>query len=201
MGYKVGDRVEKMSTHSFYKIIEMNSDGKGKVKLQRLVNGSKSDNIIEVDDLNSFKLVKPIEDTISYFDDNFDFLSNLFMTPVEYDGVIYPSAEHAFQASKVSSEDEREKIRNLSSSMKAKVIGKTLKPEKEWEDDKYNKMYCICLNKFKNNDELKNQLISTKSLNLVNGGEDSYWGVNKDSGENNLGKILMQIRKELLTEI
>ena len=85
--------------------------------------------------------------------------------------------------------------------MKAKVIGKTLKPEKEWEDDKYNKMYCICLNKFKNNDELKNQLISTKSLNLVNGGEDSYWGVNKDSGENNLGKILMQIRKELLTEI
>ena len=69
---KVGDRVEKMSTRTHYKIIDLNVGGK--VLLQRLVNGGKSDNFIKVDDLNSFKLFKPIAETISFFDDDVAFL-------------------------------------------------------------------------------------------------------------------------------
>lgn len=194
---KVGDRVERMATHANYKIIDMNQGGK--IVLQRLINGGKCENIIKVNDLSSFRLFKPIKDTISFFDDDYDFLSNLFKSPTEFDGDTYPSVEHAFQASKTNSKEEREKLKNISSPLKAKVFGMQIKPDKEWEKQKYNYMYSICLSKFKNNEDLKRRLLETNDLTLINSCNDTYWGISKDVGENNLGKILMDIRKELTT--
>lgn len=194
---KIGDRFEKITTKAFYKVLETNSNGK--IVLQRLINGSKSDNLLIVDDLNSFKAFKPIENTISFFDDNYDFLSTLYESPVEYEGVIYPSVEHAFQASKTNEEKDIQKILSISSPLKVKVLGKAIKEKEGWKENQYNEMYKICLNKFKNNEELKLALLDTKDMNLINGGEDTYWGYSKDKecGDNNLGKILMEIRKEL----
>lgn len=44
---------------------------------------------------------------IERFDGMYKFLSNFYMTPIEYEGLVYPSSEHAFQAAKTLSEKER----------------------------------------------------------------------------------------------
>jgi ribA/ribD-fused uncharacterized protein len=196
-----GERVEKKSTKTHYKIIEINS--KGKIILQRLVNGSKSDSTLIVDDLNSFKVVKPIENTVLFFDDEYDFLSNLFEEEVIHNGIKYPSAEHAFQAMKTSDVNEQSKIIEASSPSKAKLLGRKLTIKDNWEKIQEKEMYEVCLSKFKNNENLKKKLLDTGNLTLVNGnsGGDNYWGmyIDKDimDGDNKLGRILMQVREEL----
>lgn len=198
---KYGDRVEKKSTKAHYKIVEHTSNGK--ILLQRLVIGSKSDNTLIVDDLNSFKAIRPIEGTILYFDDDYDFLSNLFEEPILHNGVSYPSAEHAFQALKTNDEEQKNKILQVNSPSKVKVLGKKLPLKENWENIKDEEMYNICLSKFKNNAILKEKLLNTGNLKLVNGntGGDDYWGAVIDKndiiGTNKLGTILMKVREEL----
>lgn len=198
---KHGERVEKKSTKAHYKIVEHTQNGK--IVLQRLVIGSKSDNTLVVDDLNSFKAIRPIEGTILYFDDEYDFLSNLFEEPVLHNGICYPSAEHAFQALKTNDDEQREKIMKIDSPSKVKVLGRRLPLRDDWEEIKDTEMYNICLSKFKNNDELKEKLLNTGNLKLVNGntGGDDYWGAIIDKndiiGTNKLGNILMQVREDL----
>ena len=53
--------------------------------------------------------------------------------------------------------------------------------------------------KFNNNDELKEMLISTGDEELIEGNHwhDVFWGICNGKGENNLGKILMQVRSEI----
>ena len=53
--------------------------------------------------------------------------------------------------------------------------------------------------KFNQNDELKTMLLGTGEAKLVEHTEkDSYWGDGGDgSGENMLGKLLIQVRQEL----
>ena len=194
---KIGERVEKISTKAHYRILDTSVDGR--IVLQRLIIGGNSENVLEVDDLRAFKLVREFKDTISFFDGDYSFLANSFESPVEYEGIKYSSVEHAFQASKTDNKEEKEKIMNASSPTKARVIGRRVTKKDNWEDTKNDIMYQICLNKFKDNEELKKKLLSTGNYNLINGNtsEDTYWGVCKEVGDNYLGKILMQIREEL----
>ena len=61
-------------------------------------------------------------------------------------------------------------------------------------------MYFIVRNKFIPNDDLMEKLIATGNAELIEGNwwKDTYWGVCDGIGENKLGKILMQIRKECI---
>jgi len=49
------------------------------------------------------------------------------------------------------------------------------------------------------NPQLAKQLLDTKDFELIEGNTwgDTFWGVCSGKGQNNLGKILMQIRNEL----
>ena len=53
-------------------------------------------------------------------------------------------------------------------------------------------------------DKLKNKLIDTYPAELIEGNtwNDKFWGVdiNTSIGENNLGKILMKLRDEYISE-
>lgn len=194
---KIGDRVEKLSTKSFYKVIDFNSSS-GEVTLQRLVSGQNVDKTTVIKDLGGYKVIRPKENEISYFDDEYAFLSNFYESPIEFDGKIYPTNEHAFQAAKSLSDEDKESIRNQPSPSRAKFAGRKVKLRPDWEDVKLDIMYRICQEKFKN-PELKQKLLETKDKILVEGNtwDDDFWGKCSDNGQNNLGKILMRIRDEL----
>ena len=70
---------------------------------------------------------------IDDFSGGYRFLSNFYVAPVEYEGVIYPSTEHAYQAVKFLDEEAREAVRQAPTPGKAKRLGQkyTLRPD--WE--------------------------------------------------------------------
>lgn len=142
------------------------------------------------------------ENTISSFRHESSFLSNFFLTDVKYKGVVYSSAEHAFQAEKCIEESDREKIRKAASAKSAKIIGRFVKMRPDWETEKTKVMESILRVKFRKA-SLRRLLKQTGDAQLIemNYWHDTFWGVcvcskHKRSGQNQLGAILMKIRDE-----
>lgn len=50
------------------------------------------------------------DDPIRHFRGRYAFLSNFAPSPLEIDGITYPTAEHAFQAHQTSDPEERSRI-------------------------------------------------------------------------------------------
>jgi ribA/ribD-fused uncharacterized protein len=139
---------------------------------------------------------------ISKFWKEFSFLSNFFPVNIEFNGKIFPSVEHAYQAAKTLDKDEQEKIRVSLSPGKAKRLGKKVKLREGWNKVKLQLMENFLRQKF-DNISLKQKLLNTKGHELVEGNNwgDKFWGcsLNPDgtfSGQNHLGLLLMRIRDE-----
>jgi len=132
---------------------------------------------------------------IKEFQGKYRFLSNFWPCKVEYQGVIYPSVEHGFQAFKTLSIRKRELIAQLSTPMAAKRVGRKLKLRNDWEIIKEVIMYNFLIRKFED-PELKRKLLATGDAILVEGNRwgDTYWGICKGKGKNRLGKLLMRLR-------
>jgi ribA/ribD-fused uncharacterized protein len=127
-------------------------------------------------------------------------LSNFCLADVEYSGVMYRSNEHAYQAAKTLSERERAWFTDPKTTCgKAKRLGLVVTMRDDWNEIKYSVMYDLNRQKYFNHEDLKQMLLDTGMMYLeeTNTWGDRYWGVCDGVGENNLGKILMQIRKEL----
>jgi len=135
---------------------------------------------------------------IDKFRGKYSFLSNFYEAPVTYNGLRFGNNEAAFQSQKVLSLGEQRDFTHLSP-VKAKQKGRKVSLREDWEDVKVNIMYEICLAKFTQNPELKEQLLLTYPQELEEGNTwgDRYWGTVNGKGENNLGKILMRVREEL----
>lgn len=137
---------------------------------------------------------------IKEFRDQYFFLSNFYEAPVEYGGLIYQSNEAAFQAQKCLTQEERARFVALSPS-KAKSLGRRVQLRPDWEQVKLGIMEDIVRAKFTQNEDLRRLLLDTGSAELEEGNtwNDSFWGVSLRNGQgrNHLGKILMQVRKEL----
>ena len=69
----------------------------------------------------------------------------------------------------------------------------------DWEQVKIGVMHKVLLAKFTQNDRLRWMLLNTGDRRLVeHTHRDSFWGDGgDDSGQNNLGKLLMQVRSDL----
>lgn len=142
---------------------------------------------------------------INYFAGEYRWLSNFWEAPVTYNGLTYRSSEAAFQAQKTMDEHIRNEFTKISPAS-AKGEGRNLKLRPDWEKVKYQVMYDICRAKFTQNEDLRQKLLDTGDEELVEGNtwNDTYWGVDLvygKGGQNNLGKILMQIRSELRDKI
>ena len=137
---------------------------------------------------------------ISRFDGEYFFLSNFYQCKVVYDGIEYGSAEAAFQAAKTTDYDTRCIFAKLNPSQ-AKRLGRTIQLRPDWEDIKFKIMKDIVARKFTQNFDLKQKLLYTGNEKLIEGNSwhDYIWGMNFSCtiGENNLGKILMEVRDEL----
>lgn len=135
--------------------------------------------------------------TIDRFNKEYSFLSNFYPSKVKLDGETYPNVENAYQASKTMDEEVRAELALLNP-IDAKRIGKKVKLRKDFDSIKVQIMFDLVKQKFQNA-KLAKRLIETKESLLVEGNTwgDTFWGICNGVGENHLGKILMQVRKEL----
>ena len=138
---------------------------------------------------------------IDRFDGNYWFLSNFYSIGIELDGVVYPSVEHAYQASKTHDLEWRQTILTARTAGGAKRFGRNIPKEhfrKDWEDVKLGLMEGFLRQKFAIV-TLHARLLGTGDAELIEGNDwgDQFWGVYKGKGENHLGKLLMKIRIDL----
>lgn len=136
---------------------------------------------------------------IDKFDNEFAFLSNFYSSPIVYEGIEYPTVEHAFQAAKTFDFDQRKLIAAADTPGKAKRMGRTVSLRSDWEQVKDGIMEELVRRKFQSSTSLCLQLWSTGDKELIEGNtwNDTYWGVCNGVGRNQLGKTLMKIREEL----
>lgn len=134
---------------------------------------------------------------IDSFKGEYEFLSNFYPATVSYEGDMYPSVEHAFQAAKTLDPQMRLKIR-LSNAAGAKKLGRQLDLRSDWETIKLDVMRELLKAKF-SDPELRAKLKATGRESLVEGNwwGDTFWGVCRGQGENHLGVLLMEIRDSL----
>jgi ribA/ribD-fused uncharacterized protein len=136
---------------------------------------------------------------IKFFKGRFAFLSNFDAgVPIQYEGILYPTVEHAFQAAKSLDTRVKNKIALTTKPHVAKSMGRRTKLRSDWETVKINIMKQLLDLKFKET-ALQPLLLETGEAYLQEGNtwNDQFWGVCKGSGENWLGKLLMQVRQEI----
>ncbi len=125
------------------------------------------------------------------------FLSNFHPSPIEYEGIRYPTAEHAFQAAKSRSALVKKLIASCASPRDAKKLGRKAELRDNWNFYRIEAMRQVLRAKFEAASDLASALDSTGDAELVEGNNwnDTFWGVCRGVGENNLGKLLMEIRE------
>lgn len=141
-----------------------------------------------------------MKEAVKMFRGAYGFLSNMHPAAFEWDGRVYRCSEAAFQSAKCLDPFERERFSSMNG-VTAKREGKKVLLRRDWEEVKVQLMKEIVTAKFAQNPDLMQQLIATGSAELTEGNlwHDTFWGVDMKTGkgENHLGKILMEVRKEL----
>ena len=139
---------------------------------------------------------------ITSFKGEYFFLSNFYPVDILYEGIVYPSSEHAYMAGKTDRMDITQHIASLKTASEAKRYGSysanNFQLVYNWENKKDLHMYNVLLVKF-SNQELKDKLEATGTDMLIEGNKhgDTYWGQSPlGNGKNMLGNILMRIRNE-----
>ena len=133
---------------------------------------------------------------IDSFSGEFRFLSNFYPALVYYNAVMYPTVEHAYQAAKYLDAERRMFVRAAETPREAKRRGRLFAIRNDWEAVKVNVMHGLLLRKFAI-EPLRSSLLQTGSAELVEGNTwgDQFWGVCNGRGSNQLGKLLMAVRK------
>ena len=134
---------------------------------------------------------------IESFSGEYRWLSNFWPAPIEYEGMEFPTTEHAYQACKSENGGERLTISRLATSGQAKKAGTRIRHP----DPNFDKLKVMLeINRLKYEiPELREKLLATGDEEIIEGNTwgDVFWGVCKGVGENHLGRILMQIRDEI----
>jgi hypothetical protein len=133
---------------------------------------------------------------INSFSGQHAFLSNFYKVDITYEGLTYPSVEHAYMAQKTLNMLERQLFTDPGMAAgQAKKLGRTLQLRPDWESVKVIIMANLLAIKFTHK-ELRDKLLATGDEMLVEGNwwNDTFWGVCKGVGLNQLGLLLMELR-------
>lgn len=130
--------------------------------------------------------------------------SNLYQRPIEFEGRVYPTSEHAYQAGKASKPAVREWILNAPTPSLAAMAAHGLyvwDVVPNWAQIKFDRMRAVLRAKFEQHADLKDLLLSTGDARLVEAGTvnnavNRLWGEVDGKGENTLGVMLMELRSE-----
>lgn len=127
--------------------------------------------------------------------------SNFSDHGIEMDGKWYMTVEHYFQAMKFPGHEQSEKIRVAANPMVAKRLGnvRSVPLREDWEAVKLDVMRAAVCKKVATHPEVAQRLLGTGDEELIEAApSDYFWGCGKTgSGQNWLGKILMEVRAEL----
>lgn len=137
---------------------------------------------------------------ITSFSGSFRFLSNFYPCKVVYEGIEYPSSEHAYVAAKTDNQLQKLAISEIPSASDVKRFGRQIKLKDNWENIKISIMKNIVEAKFDQNPDLMKLLQETRNYELIEGNNwgDRFWGQSPlGNGRNELGKILMSVRDDI----
>ena len=141
-------------------------------------------------------------------------LSNWYPCKVQFKGHTFNSSEQAYQWAKADfcqDDAAASKLLFTTSPSDAKDLGSEIKGlrDTDWDQKKNGIMEEILRNKFRDNKDLKKQLLDTKDLILAEASRDRHWAVGlpinsadlfitkKWTGHNWLGRILASVRTEM----
>lgn len=143
---------------------------------------------------------------ISEFRGKYRFLSSYYPKPVIYEGVRYPSREHAFHAAKTSDPDLRLQIAACGSPAEAKRLGQRVPLREDWTAVRVGVMTELIAAQVADDAFLADRLLDTGNATLREGNtwHDQIWGDCRCGrpacaapGENRLGRAWMQVRDQL----
>ena len=145
--------------------------------------------------------MKTVPNEIKGFFGQYRFLSNFYPSKVIFEGVEYPTVEHAYQAAKTNDWVLRGYISKMDTPAQAKRAGRTLNTI-DWHKRSLKTMEDLVLLKFISNTDLRRLLLMTGDAYLeeTNSWHDTFYGVCDGVGENHLGKILMKVREKIRNE-
>jgi N-glycosidase YbiA len=135
--------------------------------------------------------------------DPYGCFSNFSLHSVHLHGYLWPTSEHFYQAQKYQGIDQAvcDQIRQASTPEQAAALGRSLLAplRPDWDHVKSQIMYQVVREKFVTHIDIQAILLATGDTRIVeNSPRDAYWGCGLDGkGQNQLGKILMQVRQEL----
>jgi ribA/ribD-fused uncharacterized protein len=167
--------------------------------------------LTETEDLDFTALRAAVEDLnevtedIKGFTGNYRWLSNFWPAYILFEGITFPSTEHAYVYSKLMTEVQRNDAVLLQllakSAGEVKRFGRSIPIRKNFDDIKVSVMTEITAAKYStDNPELVEKLLATGDAYIeeTNSWEDTFWGVSMEGvGLNNLGKIIMARRAVL----
>jgi ribA/ribD-fused uncharacterized protein len=126
-------------------------------------------------------------------------LSNFHIEPFTYKGVAWPSSENAYQAMKAPPNkwESFSKMTPREAKDNGQVVSGFIKAS--WDLSRYYIMRDILRVKFSECPIAREVLLGTGNAHLeeCNWWYDGFFGTVKGIGSNNLGKILMEVRKEI----
>jgi ribA/ribD-fused uncharacterized protein len=129
--------------------------------------------------------------------------SNFSPHGFELDGQWWLTSEHYFQAQKFAGTPYEEQVRQAPTPSAAAKMGRkrSLPLRSDWETVKDEMMLRGILQKFQTHADIRAVLLGTREEVLIEKApKDFYWGCGADgSGQNKLGRILMEVRTCLRT--
>jgi ribA/ribD-fused uncharacterized protein len=141
-------------------------------------------------------------DPVLFYPKEFNVFDNFTAYQVQYDGYLWSTSEHAFQAAgfKGVAEDLVEEIKQARSAHDAQKVmqAHTDKLRPNWEEEQRDVMKSILRCKIEQHPYVLKKLLQSGDREII---EDSWrddvwgWGEKKE-GENRLGKIWMELREE-----
>jgi ribA/ribD-fused uncharacterized protein len=127
--------------------------------------------------------------------------SNMSSYAVELDGKVFMTSEHAYQYSKFTDEEVKNKIFNARSGYDAKMIALENKSltMTNWTEQSLEVMEKILRAKLAQHPHIREKLLETGDNEIIEASPtDAFWGWGPDkTGENHHGKIWMKLRSEI----
>ena len=146
---------------------------------------------------NERKLAK-IEGFFGYY----EFLSNDYSAEVYYKGYIYPTVSHAYHGARAPNEKARHIIHKSPTLSAMYEFAATFEDPKDWSFRHLRIMEALLRDKFRRRRDFRDKLVATGNRDLVNmTKDDKFWGMVNGKGQNQLGRLVEQIRKSIMEDV